>query len=287
LEVVGLKLLINYLMKRKVSNIGILVSIAVLVFFGVFLSFVSAQEFDYSKAYEDFSYNLSLHDQQKSVYQKARSEYLQFDTLTSKETVKEETLKLLLIRDEVVKTYLTSLRMKIRELKGLTDSEKEGYYSRIDEEYKYFEEHKNKLSSAGSLEDLVDDSDEALDRYDRSSKIVIYYSLIGIASGKNSYLRSEIEKQISEIKSKISEIRSNGDKDVSSIERSIIDLENKISRSKEKDGESLNMVNQIKTTENDKEDVYNEALLGTQDSFSYIKEVNNYLLEIIKQIKTD
>lgn len=284
---VGLKLLINYLMKRKVSNIGILVSIAVLVFFGVFLSFVSAQEFDYSKAYEDFSYNLSLHDQQKSVYQKARSEYLQFDTLTSKETVKEETLKLLLIRDEVVKTYLTSLRMKIRELKGLTDSEKEGYYSRIDEEYKYFEEHKNKLSSAGSLEDLVDDSDEALDRYDRSSKIVIYYSLIGIASGKNSYLRSEIEKQISEIKSKISEIRSNGDKDVSSIERSIIDLENKISRSKEKDGESLNMVNQIKTTENDKEDVYNEALLGTQDSFSYIKEVNNYLLEIIKQIKTD
>ena len=284
---VGLKLLINYLMKRKVSNIGILVSIAVLVFFGVFLSFVSAQEFDYSKAYEDFSYNLSLHDQQKSVYQKARSEYLQFDTLTSKETVKEETLKLLLIRDEVVKTYLTSLRMKIRELKGLTDSEKEGYYSRIDEEYKYFEEHKNKLSSAGSLEDLVDDSDEALDRYDRSSKTVIYYSLIGIASGKNSYLRSEIEKQISEIKSKISEIRSNGDKDVSSIERSITDLENKISRSKEKDSESLNMVNQIKTTEKDKEDVYNEALLGTQDSFSYIKEVSNHLLEIIKQIKTN
>ncbi|MFH1971137.1 MAG: hypothetical protein ABIJ05_02005 [Patescibacteria group bacterium] len=272
-------------MKIKNSNLGTLVSVAVLIFFGFFLSFASAQEFDYSKSYQDFSYNLSLHDQQKSVYQKARSEYLQFNTLVSKETIKQETLKLLLIRDEVVKTYLTSLRMKIRELKGLTDQEKEGYYTRIDGEYKFFEEHKNKLSSAGSLDDLVDDSDEAFDRYDKSSKIVIYYSLIGIASGKNSFLRSEIEKQISELKTKISEIRSNGDKDVSSMERSITDLENKIARSEEKDNLALNMVNQIKTTERGKEDIYKEALQETQDSFSYIKEVNNYLLEIIKQLK--
>jgi len=77
-------------MKRKISNLGILVSISVLIFFGLFLSLVSAQEFDYSKAYQDFSYNLSLHDQQKNVYQKARSEYLQFDTLISKETIKQE-----------------------------------------------------------------------------------------------------------------------------------------------------------------------------------------------------
>jgi len=274
-------------MKRKISNLGILVSISVLIFFGLFLSLVSAQEFDYSKAYQDFSYNLSLHNQQKNVYQKARSEYLQFDTLISKETIKQETLKLLLIRDEVVKTYLTSLRMKIKELEGLKDSQKEGYYSRIDGEYKFFEEHKNKLSSAGSLDDLIEDSDEALERYDKFSKIVIYYSLIGIASGKNSLLTAEIGKQISELKSKIFEIRSNGDKDVSSIERSITDLENKISRSKEKDNQALNMVNQIKTTERNKEDIYSEALKETQDSFSYIKEVNNYLLEIINQIKTN
>ncbi|MBU0998599.1 hypothetical protein KJ570_03660 [Patescibacteria group bacterium] len=274
-------------MKRKISNLGVFVNVAVLIFFGLFLSLVSAQEFDYTKAYQDFSYNLSLHDQQKSVYQKARSEYLQFGTLVSKETTKQETLKLLLIRDEVVKTYLTSLRMKIRELEGLSDSQKEGFYSRIDSEYKFFEEHKNKLSSAGSLDDLVDDSNEAFERHDKSSKIVIYYSLIGIASGKNSLLRIEIEKQISELKNKISEIRSNGDKDVSSMERSFTDLENKISRSKEKDNQALNMVNQIKTTERNKENIYNEALQETQDSFSYIKEVNNYLLEIINQIKTN
>jgi len=284
--VVGLKLLINK-MKKKISNFGVLLSILILVLFGYFLSAVSAQEFDYSKAYQDFSYNLSLHDQQKSVYQKVRSEYLQFNTLISKETIQQETLKLLLIRDEVVKTYLTSLRMKIRELKGLSDIEKEGFYSRIDGEYKFFEEHKNKLSSAGSLDDLVEDSEEALERYDKSSKNVIYYSLIGIASGKNSYLRAEIEKQIAVLKSKISEIRVNGDKDVSAIERSITDLENKISRSKEKDNLALSTVNQIKTIERNKEGIYNEALQETQDSFSYIKEVNNYLLEIIKQLKTN
>lgn len=274
-------------MKRKISNPGIILSIFLLILFGYFLSAVSAQEFDYPKSYQDFAYNLSLHDQQKSVYQKVRSEYLQFNTLISKETIQQETLKLLLVRDEVIKTYLTSLRMKIRELKGLSDSEKEGFYSRIDSEYKYFEEHKNQLSSAGSLDDLVEDSEEALERYDKTSKNVVFYSLIGIASGKNSYLRTEIEKQIYLIKSKISEIRVNGDKDVSLIERSITDLENKILRSKEKDSQALNTVNQIKSFERDKEGIYSEALQETQNSFSYIKEVNNYLLEIIKQIKTN
>jgi hypothetical protein len=284
--VVGLKLAIN-LMKRKVSNFGIVVSLVVLVFFGFFLSFASAQEFDYEKSYQDYSYNLSLHDQQKSIYQKVRSEYLQFNTLTSKETVKNETLKLLLLRDEVVKTYLTSLRMKVRESKGLTDSEKEGFYTRIDQEYKFFEDHKDKLSSAGSLEDLVEDSDDAKDRYESTTKIAIFNTNIGIAFGKNSYLREEIEKEITSLKSKISEIRVNGDKDVSSIERAIIDLENKLSRSREKDNLALDMVNKIKTTEKDKEDTFNEALQNCQDSFSYIKEVNNFLLEIIKQIKTN
>lgn len=274
-------------MKRKISNWGILVSIVLMIFWGYFLSIVSAQEFDYSKAYQDFSYNFSLYDQQRVIYQSVRSEFLQYNTLTSKEKAKEETLKLLLVRDEVVKTYLTSLRMKIKELKGLTEAEKNGFYTRIDQEFKFYEDHKNKLSSAGSLEDLVEDSDEAKERYENFSKSVIYYSLIGIASGKNSYLRQEIEKQISELKTKISEIRENADKDVSSIERSITDLENKMARSREKDNLALDMVNKIKSTERDKDGIYNEALINSQDSFSYIKEVNNYLLEIIKQIKTN
>ena len=43
----------------------------------------------------------------------------------------------------------------------------------------------------------------------------------------------------------------------------------------------------METTERNKENIYNEALKETQDSFSYIKEVNNYLLEIVNQIKTN
>jgi len=274
-------------MNKKFSNLGTLIGLLVLVFFGYFLTVVSAQDFNYTKAYEDYAYNLSLYDQQKNTFQSAKAEYLQFNTLTAKEKAKGETLKLLLARDEVVKTYLTSLRMKIRELEGLTDAEKEGFYTRIDQEFKFYEEHREKLSSAGSLEDLVDDSKEASDRFSTQTKIVDYYSLIGIASGKNSYFRQEIEKQISEIKRKISEIKSNGDKDVSSVERSITDLENKIARSREKDNEAIDAVNKIKTTERDKESIYNEALANCQDSFSYLKEVNTYLLEIINQIKTN
>lgn len=250
--------------------------------FGVF-----AQEFNYERAYQDFSYNFSLYDQIKSSYTSARSEYLQYKTLTAKEKAKGETFKLLQARDEVVKTYLTSLRMKIKEHEGINDKDKESYYLRIDPEFKFFEDHKNVLSSAGSLEDLVEDSDEGRLRYENSTKIAIYTTLIAIASGKNYYFRDEIQKELNGLKSKIAEIRSNGDKDVSSIERSLTDIENKIQRSREKDSEAYAEILALKTTEKDKEETYNLALESVQQSYLYLKEVNTFLLEIVRQIKSN
>ena len=274
-------------MRKKVSNLALLPTVLVLLLLGFALSTISAEEFDYERAHQDYSYSLSLYGRKENEYQQLRSEYLQYKTLTAEEKAKEGTLSMLLLRDEVVKTYLTSLRMKIREHKGLTEGEKESYYPRIDDEFKFFEEHKNKLPSAGSLDDLEDDSEEASDKYEESTKIVFFKSLIGIATGKNAYFREEIESQIAKLKEKIAEIRSNGDKDVSSIERSIVDLENKIARSKDKDYQAKDIINTIKTTEKDKEDYYNDALGNTQNAYLYLKEVNNYLLEIIRQIRTN
>lgn len=274
-------------MKKTNSLLFVLVSVVFLLVFGFLLKMVSAEDFDYERAYQDFSYNYSLYDIALNEYKNARAEYLQFETLTSKDKAKTATLKMLQARDEVIKTYLTSIRMKIKESKGLSDGQKEGYYPRIDEEFKYYESHKDKLSSAGSLEDLVKDSEEESERYESSTKIVVYTSLIGVATGKTSFLRQEIEKSITDLKAKIAEIREAGDKNVSAIERSVTDLENKVARSKDKDNQAKDMVNKIKVTQRDKASDFDEALQNVQDSYLYLKEVNTYLLEIVRQIKTN
>ena len=261
--------------------------ITFLLWTGLIINLAHAQEFDFKKAHEDYSYNLSLYDVALNSFQNARARYLQFDTLASKETLQENTFKMLEARDEVVKTFLSMIRMNLRELKGLNDPEKGAYYQGIDQEFAFFEDHKSKLNSAGSLDDLIKDLDEAGDRYKETTEIVMYKTLIGIATGKNQYLRKELQDTINELKSKLIEIRQNGDKDVSNIDRSLVDLENKLIRSVDKDNLAKDMVNAIKTTERDKKNKYNDALSQVQSSFLDLKEVNYFLQEIIRQIKTN
>lgn len=241
----------------------------------------------YERAYQDYAYNLSLYDSALNTYKSARAQYLQYNTLTAKEEAQTATLKLLISRDEVTVTYLTSLRRRISELPGVFDSEKAPFLTNIDGEVAFYSEHKDKLTSAGSLEDLIADSNTVKDRYENGTKIVIYNSLIEIATGKNQNDRGMLEKSLNDLKAKVSEIRTNGDKDVSAIERSLTDMANKIERSRVKDQTAKDLIGAMKNTERDKESVYIESLGNAQSSQLYLKEVSKYLLEIVRQIKSN
>ncbi len=252
---------------------------------GTFKS-VKAQTFDYNRAYQDYVYNLSLYQKAHTDYQLARAAYLQSQTSGTTGDAVKATRTMLEARDSVVITYLTAIRMKLLETKGVSDSEKSGYFTQIDTEVSWWGSHKARLESAGSLDDLVSDSDEAKDHFG-PAKILMYQTLIEIGVSETTYQRTAMKSVIDLLNQKIAEIRLNGDKDTTSIERFLVEVNNKLSRSEVKEGEAKNIVSSIKPTTQDTSSAFQTAVSDVEDSLLYLKEANKNLKEIVTQIKTN
>ncbi len=150
----------------------------------------------------------------------------------------------------------------------------------------WYGNHSTKLRSAGSLNDLVSDSDDAKNQFQNSTTNLIYQSIIILGTGNNSFLRGELNSEVGQLQAKIDEIKSNRDKDVSLIERSMVDVQNKISRSQDKDNSATTTVNSIKPNDQQKDAVFQSAVTLVTDSNSYLKEADAGLLQIITQIKS-
>lgn len=259
------------------------------LFFVSFLSLTPgktlAQDFDYSRAYADYVYNLDLYRQAHSEYTLARSSYLQGQTLAQGEKTKEKTAAMLVARDEVVRTYLTAIRMKLKETSGVENSERELFFSLIDTEISWFEGHKDKISSAASLDDLVKDSNEARTRYE-STELVIYKALTTISNGKINFFQSRMKTSLIDIKAKVTEVRQNGDKKTDAIERWILEVEERTQRASEKQIEAIGIINKLKNADKDKGSAYSKAQVSLSLAGQYLKEANSYMLQIVTQIKT-
>jgi hypothetical protein len=188
-------------------------------------------------------------------------------------------------RDEVVKTYITALRTRLSETGGILDDKRNALYSQIDASVLWFSDHKDKIPSAGSLDDLVKDSDEAGDYYSEK-EYMLYDTLVTISIGKIAFIREKQDATLAEIKAKVSEIRTNGDKDTSVLERWILDTENRLTRSREKEIEALELMPKLKGNQNKINlGTYEDVLFKLSESLQYLKDANSYMKEIIKEIK--
>lgn len=251
---------------------------------------IKAQEptgdiFDFNKAYQDFIFSFDNYRTDHSSYELARAQYLQSKTLTAKSKAQEATYKLLVSRDEVVRNYITALRLRLSEAEGISNDRLQILYSRIDIEVAFFEDHKENLSSASSLEDLVQDSKVAADRYRKFSEPLIYEILSEINIGKQYFLRQKQLSIIEELNTKLGEIRQSGDTSVSvsAIERWLLDTQNFISRSEAKETE----VQEIKADLEKAKSVvpnYNQIIFRLKEGVQLLKDANSYLREILNKL---
>jgi|WetSurSiteA1Bulk_404760.scaffolds.fasta_scaffold01607_5 hypothetical protein len=244
-----------------------------------------ADELTYERAYSDYTYNLAQYQKAYADYQLTRTQYLTSQTLGNQTAAQEATLRMLQTRDEVVKTHLTALRMKISDTEGISGSEKELYFSQIDQEVKWYDTHKTNLPSTGSLDDLVDDSAKAEDRY-KSTILIMYNGLAAVSLGKVVNYQNNLATTISELKTKISEIRMNGDKDTTKTERWVLEVDNRLTRSKDKITEARTLLFKMKSDSRDQLSIFNSAQFKAGEGLQFLKEVDNYLVEIIKELKT-
>ncbi|HEX6976783.1 MAG TPA: hypothetical protein VF185_00285 [Patescibacteria group bacterium] len=255
---------------------------------GIIHSQTPAPVFDYNRAYADYVYNTDLYNTAYSDYQVARSAYLSSKTLAAQTNAQSATLKMLQARDEMVKTYLTALRMRIKETQGLVDNDKNVIFSQIDTDVAWWIAHKTKLTSAATLDDLVADSNEAYDHYP-STLIVIYNGLFDVFTGRIDDNRNNMQRIVESIKVEVAQIKANGDKNTSQIERTLIDVDNDVQRSQTKESEAKNIITGMTLEQNASESndqKFENAKTKLKESLAYLNDAEKLIIQIMTQIKT-
>lgn len=275
---------------KSVKRTIIFLSVFVFLIYSPPANSQEPEQFNFNRAYQDYVFKLDVYRNVHDGYNVARSQYLNFQTLKSKTSAEEETTKMLQARNEVVITYLTALRMRLLEARAVSDDVREGLFIRIDENVVWFGEHKEILSSAGSLEDLVADSGEAKKRFD-SINPLFYEVLTAVSGGKVSSFREQSTSVISDLTQKFNEIKVE-EKDeykfsrrrIQTIERWFLEIENQIRRSEEKQSEANSTIMLGKGASLG---LYNKTVALLNESHQYLKEANSYVKEIVREIKTE
>jgi hypothetical protein len=260
-------------------------AIFILILLAGFFTFAQAQEFDFQKAYNDYLFNYDQYRQSYNEYVVAKESFLTYQTLTSKNSALEKTAKMLKNEEEVIRTYLTALRMKIKEMAGISNDEKNILYLKLDNEIDWYSKDQANLSSAATLEDLTDSAKKMADKY-QSTEVLIYQTLGAILSGKENNLKDQLSNKIRQLKEKTGEIRQRGEKDTSLIERWLLEAENRLTRSQEKQFTAQQILAKMKEQDTDKSQTYNKAQFALEESHQYLKEANSYLKEVIREIKS-
>lgn len=250
----------------------------------------SAEEaFDFDRAYKDYVYIYELYKKAHADYLLARSQYLQAQTLASQTKAQEATVAMLEARDDVVITYFTMIRLRLAEAEGVSETDRNGLFTRLDSEIAWFKNHRSLLSGAGTLEDVVKDSQTAAAHFTVITPL-IYESLATIPIGQIEVLKTELNLILSEIKTKTDQIRTNGDHDTTLIERWIIQAENKLTRGLDKEVEAQSQIYVLQTLDAKKSkeapELYEKVITFLNESNQLFREASANLREIIKLIKT-
>lgn len=268
-------------MKNKFFlKIGLFLLVLILVCVPVF-SKTKAQEFDYQQSYSDYTYTKDNYSQALSDFNKKKDSYLKNPTLSLKEEARTSLYSFLLEKNNLITTYLTTIRLRILESKGLTQDEKNTAISKISEEFKWFESHKNDFQKENSLENLLSKSSEEDNRLSENTTSAINYSLVNIGYGdivakENKHL--EIYKTL---KTEANELVILRRADSSLFDRWFSDIEEEIKTLDNIEGEVLSSLEGLNSAESyAQKKGFKNSLEGLTPAKLSLLKINQYLFEL-------
>jgi len=269
-----------------------LILIVVFIFLTVFLRVrvVYTQEVGseaFNRSFQEYRNRVEEYEAAHDEYELARSQYLKFNTLTAKANALAKTKSMLEQRDNVIIAYLDLQKTRLDENKGVETAKKEEIFTQVEGEKQWFADHKAKISSAESLDDLIDRSNETRDKY-KLMEGFIYTTLFTLSDGRINDYQARLNDIFSETKQKMEIIKNEkrdeykfSDRKIDIIERWIAEAESRAGKSEE---------NQLKAQEWAERIVnlgtYNVAINFLEDARSYTKESTSYIKEIVREIKT-
>jgi hypothetical protein len=247
---------------------------------------------DFDKAVQNYLESVDVYKKEHADYVLARSQYLRFETLSSQNAAFEETKQMLTARDQVIISYLIALKEKVLASPGLEETMVTETVAKIDQEIGWFSDHQTKVPSAGNLEDLVEDSELAMKRYELATPIfyeglsVPSYGLVTDYEERLENLHTGLKAKFEEISTEEREEYQLSSRKSQLIEKWLLESQLRFVRSEEKRIEVLTLINELASVKRVRSKNYDDVILTLSESRQHLKESINFMNEILREIKT-
>ncbi len=246
----------------------------------------------YEIAFKDYQTQIVEYQAAHQEYVLRRSQYLRFKTLQSQQDCRDATAKMMQERDDVVLSYIKSLKERLNEAVGTNDINKSAINTKIDAEYGWFADHKSKIPTAGSLDDLVKDNKKANDRFIKAQPLFTEV-LSTVSSGKITDFDERLKDIFGQLKLKIDEIKVEqreeyrlSDTQIQNLDRWVFNSDNLILRAEDRQVEADALISTLVGQSNRASGIYTTILLKLSESQQFLKEAGRSMTEIVREVKT-
>lgn len=236
---------------------------------------VKAQtDFTYSRAFNDYVYTFDQYRTTHQQYQLKVTEYRQFKTLTAQTAAYQAGLELLLKRDDVVRTHLTALRLKLQETAGVNPQDREAIFARIDQEVNWLFAHQTRLKNTANLSELTRISKELESHYP-AINVLMYQALATVLGSKQNSLHQQINSAYLTLKDKVGQTNLN---------RWLVEAEQKLELSSERQATARLTTSRLTAQTRNLPQEFTTITATLKESHQYLKETTAALEEIITSI---
>ena len=236
---------------------------------------VKAQaDFTYSRALSDYVYTFDQYRTAHQQYELKITEYRQFKTLTAQTSAYESGLNMLFRRDDVVRTHLTALRLKLRETAGVNPQDREAIFARIDQEVNWLFAHQTRLKNTTNLSELTRISAELESHYP-AINVLMYQALATVLGSKQNSLHQQLNSAYLTLKDKVGQ---------TNLDRWLIEAEQNLQLSSERQTTARLTTSRLTAQTRNLPQEFTAITTTLKESHQYLKETAAALQEIIALI---
>ncbi len=248
---------------------------------------VKAQEFTFQKSREDYVFSEDNYRSDLNDFNLKKASYNKNQTLSLKEEFRLSTYRFVGTRNLLVKNYLTMLRTKTFESKGIESLLKESIYSKLDSEVVWYESRKNNYDLSNTIEDIIRKSKEEDERYQSTTLPTIYFSLAHISLGESKTLKNKHLEIYEKLKSEANSLVSLGRADAKLFERWFKDIDLELNKINEIENATLTQINAIFDAYEYRRDAgYENAIEELTPIKSNLLKLNGFIMELENTVNT-
>lgn len=238
---------------------------------------IFAQDFTFTKAREDYIFTEDNYKKDLSDLNLKKASYQKNPTLSLKEELRVSLYKFVGSRNNLIKNYLTMLRMK----------ELESVNLRIDPEVVWYETRKKSYSENDSLEDIIKKSKEEDEHYETNTLLAIYFALSNISLDQVKTTKEDHLKLYKKLKNESQELIKLGRADTNLFDRWFRDIDQELDNINLIEKDTLIQIDKIFGSDDyQRNSAYKKAIETLEPTKINLLKLNGFIMELENTVNT-